>query len=70
MTGYELAQQVEMFISFLMRKKLGNEFFRASCEIKPAITKLEQDIEELQMEINQNENAINFLKQFKEDHNE
>jgi hypothetical protein len=66
MTGHEISEHVRQFLSFRMKKKLANELFRSRCDIKPAVAKLERDIKELQTEINQNENAIRFLNQFKE----
>ncbi len=65
MTGYEIAVVIKNIISQRMRKELSNELFRSRCDIKPAIAKLEQDITRLNMEIEQNNLAITFLKQFK-----
>lgn len=70
MTGYDVAKHLMHMISPRVRRLLFNEMFRSRCEIKPAIKKLEQDVINLQNEINQNENAIKFLKSFKESSDE
>lgn len=68
--AHEISEQVKDFISYRMQKKLEQELFRSRTAIKPAIDKLQQDIIEMKVEINQNERAISFLKEFKEFYND
>ena len=66
MTGKEIASTVEKMISTRAAIKIANELFRSRCDIKPAIEKLQKDIDYLNSEIEQNKAAINFLNRFVE----
>lgn len=66
MTGKEIAFTVEKMISTRAAIKIANELFRSRCDIKPAIEKLQKDIDYLNSEIEQNKAAINFLNRFVE----